>query len=134
MKLHEPPPPHRPDGILPMINVVFLLLIFFVINGALHATDFFAVDPPLSESGEQVQDEETTVLIGAGGRLALQDREVDDVDMQLAVSDRLAENRDAVIRVKADAETDTLRVIEVMELLRDVGVARVVLMTQGPPS
>lgn len=134
MKLHEPPTPHRPDGILPMINVVFLLLIFFVINGALYATDFFAVEPPVSQSGEQVFDEETTVLIAADGRLAVRDQEVDDIDMQLAVTDRLAENRDAVIRVKSDAGADALRVIEVMELLRDVGVTYVVLMTQGPPS
>ena len=133
MHFRDREPPPGPDPLLPMINVVFLLLIFFVINGALHATDFFVVDPPVSVSGTETQHEETTILVGEDGRLAVQDQEVDELDLQLTITDRLSEHRDAVIRVKADARVDALRVIEVMELLREVGVGQVVLMTQGPP-
>ena len=38
----------EPDTILPLINVVFLLLIFFIMTGALTSVDFFNVDPPIS--------------------------------------------------------------------------------------
>ena len=55
---------------------------FNVITGALYATDYFAVEPPVSESGAPIVDEETlggaemhTGVSGLGEYLAEDDRE-----------------------------------------------------------
>ncbi len=119
----------EPDRILPLINVVFLLLIFFIMTGALHAVDYFNVNPPSSTSEFQTSLDDTVILVGADGRVAIDNIEVDVVDLQLAVSDKLAKNSGAVFRIKADGRVDAARVVEVMELIEAVGVRRVMLLT-----
>ncbi len=128
------PPEHEEefDPILPMINVVFLLLIFFMLAGALHAVDTFEVTPPTSVSETDVEDQEGLVLIGADGRLAVKGELVDETDLQLAVSDMLAERPETLIRLKADNRVDAVRVVEDMELLEAVGVERLILLTLEP--
>ena len=132
MQLVPPEPREEPDNILPLINVVFLLLIFFMMVGALHAIDAFDVQPPTSASEQGVEDGEMVVLIGEDGRLALGEKEVDDLDLQLGISDLLAERPSAVIRIKADGRVEAVRVIEVMEMLEAVGIQRVILLTLEP--
>ncbi len=122
----------EPDPILPLINVVFLLLIFFIMTGALHAVDYFNVNPPSSSSEFQASLEDTIILVVADGRVAIDNKEVDEVDLQLSVSDKLAANTGAVFRIKADGRVDAARVVEVMELIEAVGVRRVMLLTLEP--
>ena len=122
----------EPDTILPLINVVFLLLIFFIMTGALHAVDYFNVDPPSSSSEFQASLDDTVILVCSDGRVAIDNQEVDDVDLQLSVSDKLAANAGAVFRIKADGRVDAARVVEVLELIEAVGVRRVLLLTLEP--
>ncbi len=122
----------EPDTILPLINVVFLLLIFFIMTGALHAVDYFNVNPPSSSSKFQASLDDTVILVGADGRVAIDNKEVDEIDLQLSVSDKLAANSGADFRIKADGRVDAARVVEVMELIEAVGVRRVMLLTLEP--
>jgi biopolymer transport protein ExbD len=120
------------DAVLPLINVVFLLLIFFIMTGALNAVDFFNVDPPRSSSVVQSSVDDTVILISGDGRIAINNNEVDETDLQLSVSDKLATNPDVAFRIKADGRVDAARVVEIMELVEAVGVRRVLLLTLGP--
>jgi biopolymer transport protein ExbD len=49
------------EPMLPLINIVFLLLIFFMIAGSLQKLGPFEVDPPASQIAE-ARPEETIVL------------------------------------------------------------------------
>ncbi len=122
----------EPDTILPLINVVFLLLIFFIMTGALHAVDYFNVNPPSSTSEIPGELDDTVILVGSDGRLAIDNKEVDEVDLQLAVSDKMAAKADTAFRIKADGRVDAARVVEVMELIEAVGVRRVLLLALEP--
>jgi biopolymer transport protein ExbD len=122
----------EPDTILPLINVVFLLLIFFIMTGALHAVDYFNVNPPSSSSQIQGSLDDTVILVGSDGRIAIDNKEVDEVDLQLSILDKLAANAGAVVRIKADGRADAARVVEIMELIEAVGVGRVMLLTLEP--
>ncbi len=120
------------DTVLPLINVVFLLLIFFIMTGALTAVDYFNVDPPGSSSEIETSLDDTVILVGSDGRIAIDNKEVDEIDLQLTVSDKLAAAPGRVFRIKADGRVDAARVVEVMELIEAVGVRRVVLLTLEP--
>jgi len=117
---------------LPLINVVFLLLIFFIMTGALDAVDFFNVAPPSSSSEVRASPEDTVILVGSDGRIAVDNKELNEIDLQLAMSDKLAAKSGAVVRIKADGRVDAARVVEVMELIEAVGVRRVLLLTLEP--
>jgi biopolymer transport protein ExbD len=120
------------DAVLPLINVVFLLLIFFIMTGALTAVDFFNVDPPSSTSVIEGELDDTVILVSGDGRIAVDNEEVDETDLQLSVSDKLAANPGVAFRIKADGRVDAARVVEIMELIEAVGVRRVMLLTLRP--
>ena len=134
MQFEDPQLQEEPDNILPLINVVFLLLIFFMMFGAIQAADFFSVEPPDSASGSEDSLRRDIVLIAPDGRLAFDDEELDEVALQLRVSDRLTEEPRVLIQLKADGRVDASRVVEVMGLLEAVGVERLLLLTLEPAS
>lgn len=134
MQFEDPPVQEEPDSVLPLINVVFLLLIFFMMFGAIQAADFFSVEPPDSASGAEESLRSDIVLISPDGRLAFDDEVLDEVGLQLKVTDRLEENPGALIQLKADGRVAAARVVEVMGLLEAVGVERLLLLTLEPNS
>lgn len=118
------------DGrILPLINVVFLLLIFFMVVGKLSVFDPFAVTPPTSRSEGLSDEQEMIVLVAADGRLALDGAVVDEAALKTAVAERMQTDQRTPVRLKADANAEAVRVVAVMELLRDAGVKQVSLLT-----
>ena len=129
MRFEPPRPRSDEERILPLVNVVFLLLIFFMIAGRLAATDPFQVSPPQSASEGQHEAQELLVLVGADGRLALDGEVMDESAFSSAISDRLASNESTRVRLKADGQAQTTQIIAVMELLRDAGVERLKLLT-----
>lgn len=121
------------ERILPLINVVFLLLIFFMLAGRLAASDPFKVDPALSASEGPVTAPDILILVGADGRLALDDSITDEAGLLSAVAGRISMEKDAGdsprVRLKADGRAPATRVVAVLELLRSAGVQKVDLLT-----
>lgn len=117
------------ERILPLINVVFLLLIFFMLAGQFSAADPFRIVPPQSLGEGQVAVEELVVQVAAEGQLALDGVILEDSALKAAMADRLAGREGMKIRLKADGEAPALRVVAVMEVLREAGVEKVQLLT-----
>jgi len=121
----ERPPQDTEDHILPLINIVFLLLIFFMVAGALTTPHSVRVEPPEANvEGEQPDRRETTLYITADGGLTLGDEPVALEALAAAVGDREA------LLLRADGAVDGVRVVAVMRALREAGVERVRLVTR----
>ena len=114
------------ERILPLINVVFLLLIFFLLAGRLAATDPFRVEAPRSHDGEPIGGHDMVVHIGADGRLAFDGSVLDEAELRTAVAQRVTSG---AVRLKADGRVEARRVIAVMEILREAGIERLELLT-----
>lgn len=120
------------ERILPLINVVFLLLVFFMLAGRLSASDPFEVDPAQSASNALAGESELLILVGVEGQLALNGRQLDAAALRQSVADILtASGPDAApsVRLKADGRADATRIVEVMQLLHEAGVRRLNLLT-----
>lgn len=115
-------PKNNEERILPLINIVFLLLIVFMLAGQLTASDPFTVEPPVSLAEEQAQEREMTILMGADGRLALDGAVVEVAALREAVQTRAERGRIGEVRFKADGQADAAQVVAIMELLREAGV------------
>lgn len=130
MKL--PRPQRQRDNethLIPLINIVFLLLIFFMLTAKLTQPEPFEVKPPASASTNLVELQEFIVLVGADGRLAVGDQAVDEEGLRKSISAYLSEQRETKVKLKADAQVDAERLLTVMEVLRQAGVERLVLLT-----
>ena len=117
------------DRMLPLINVVFLLLIFFMVAGRLAASDPFEIDPTFSVSEAEAEIGPMTILVGRDDALAL-DGEILPEPALLAQVRRVIEAEPGrEIRVKSDARAEAARVAALLDRLRQAGVGSVQLMT-----
>lgn len=126
--------PHRTrnngdESILPLTNVVFLLLIFFMLAGRITAPMPFEVDPPLSVSEANAQAGAIEVQVGADGALAVDGEPLALGALADKVRSKLAEDGDRALRIRADGGGDATRVVSVMQALRDAGATRLRLIT-----
>jgi len=117
------------ERILPLINIVFLLLIFFMLAGRLAATDPFRIEPPRSASEAPPDVQEHVVFVAADGRLAFDGEVMESAALKAAVSEAMQQEPPPRIRLKADAGTEATQVVVVMETLRDAGVETLRLLT-----
>lgn len=126
---------HRPapdgENVLPLINVVFLLLVFFMVAGALERADLFAVTPPETAVEATPEDRHGVLLLAADGRLALADQPVERDALAAAVQAWREANPDEILTVKADATAEALDVVALLEDLRAAGVPQVVLLAEA---
>jgi len=115
------------ENTLPLINVVFLLLIFFMVAGRLSESDPFVVIPPQSSSEVPPGERDLVMHIHADGRIAVEGSAVALEDLGAEVARLLPDG--GAVRLKADGNTDASLVVGAMEALRDAGVERLNLLT-----
>lgn len=113
--------------ILPLINVVFLLLVFFMVTGQLAATDPFPIEPPESLS-EGAPADGHLITFGASGELALDGDIMAEDALLAALADRLSDTRPE-IRIKAHGAAEATLLVALLSRLREIGAETVVLMT-----
>lgn len=119
---------------IPLINVVFLMLAFFMILGQIERSDAVRLDPPDSLSLEVQGDYAATLLITAQQSLYLNDRPLRRE--QLAgeirrILDTAADPQSVRVLVKADATLPATELRVVLARLRTAGLLRVSLATEA---
>lgn len=116
------------DNLIPLINIVFLMLIFFMIAGQIEATMPLKVTPPAAGNEQSHQEADFTIFIDADGRLAFENELLSLEELTLTL--RQQQIKDAHLALKADADLAVSRLSPVIDLLRETGAAQVTLYTQ----
>ena len=118
------------ERVLPLVNIVFLLLIFFMLTGRLAVPDPFGVAPPHSASRSAADGHGTiTVLMAANGRLALDGKVVEQARLKSDIAKRLSDDGTTRVRLMADGRAEARRVVAVIDLLQRSGVKNLRLRT-----
>ena len=118
------------DRIMPLINIVFLLLIFFLVAGAIREVEPVEVDPPRSLVEAESVTDALTIYVASDGRIALGETVLDRNAFDLAIAAAVAADPDQPIRIVADRDVEAVKVISILETLRASGSSRVKLVTQ----
>ena len=134
MQLKEQPISSKHENILPLVNVVFLLLIFFMLAGAFSKPDAFKVIIPTAENDNAADRKELTVLMKSEGELALDNSIINGDELKKIVIDEVEKGSLVQLQLKADANVNATRLIDVMEILSDTGLNSLHLLTVSPDS
>ncbi|GMG84173.1 hypothetical protein LNKW23_33870 [Paralimibaculum aggregatum] len=116
------------EAVLPLINIVFLLLVFFMVAGRLAPGDPFEVEAPRSAAAARPGGERT-LLVGAEGQLALDGRRLTRPALIAEIAGRAAAEAAAPLRIRADRRADAAAVVALMAELRAAGATRIGLLT-----
>ncbi|SEK52805.1 outer membrane transport energization protein ExbD [Roseovarius azorensis] len=114
------------EAIVPMINVVFLLLIFFLMSAQIPPPAPFDVTLP-NATGAEVAAPADTLHIDAGGQLAF------NAARGNAVYDALAARAttDTPLQIRADAALDAQVLARLLPELATRGVTMIELLTRA---
>lgn len=115
--------------ILPLINVVFLLLIFFMVAGQLSAKDPINVAPPESDSQSEMGEQHLRILVSADGRVIAAGEPIDLGAITNVIRERLDASGSTEVHVKADGDADSKFVIDVIERVKSGGATKIRLLT-----
>ena len=128
LKGREAPAPQLDDKILPLINVIFLLLIFFLIAGSLTELEREGVRPPRSETAPVSGGSENEWLLRSDGMI-IADGELYSLEQFRVWLSRPGFTVPRSQQVRADANASALQLLPLMQLLRERGVERLSLVT-----
>lgn len=120
--------PLTDDHLLPLINVVFLLLIFFMLLGALDPGDHGDLTAVESVSTTAPDAAAWTLVLDQRGTISLDGRELSLTDLAVRA---IEQPPDGAVALRADARIQATDVVDVLDVLRGAGVERVQLMTVG---
>ncbi|ADZ70595.1 ExbD/TolR family protein [Polymorphum gilvum] len=128
MRLKVPSRRAVPDNTIPLINIVFLMLIFFLFAGSVARDDARRIEPPANISEDENVRSTGALVIDSEGRLFLGDAEVTLEDY--LATQAAAETGAGSLRIAADGGLPADRLEEVLAQLAGSGAKEVVLITR----
>jgi len=133
MKLKRRDKPAPQETIVSLIDVVFFLLVFFMMVGRMDATAPFEVSPPISTAGESLPKGGTTVAISNEGRVALDGLELEIEVLLARIASLLEADPDLRVRINAHGDSRLQKLLPLVTALEREGVQDVVLVVTPNP-
>ncbi len=106
-------------NLAPMIDVVFLLLIFFIIASTLNLNEVKSnINLPETETVTARQQVEISVLISKDGKLYVNDREVTRDELPEILELLSGESQEREVSIYADKKVEFQKVITIMDIIK----------------
>ena len=119
--------------LIPMINVVFLLLIFFMLTST-TSLQIKKVELPTAKTAEKNSKQFLTVTIDKNGSLELDGKSIAIEALPVHLEKKVAEKKNAVISIHADKAIKFELFGKVIELAKQAGAADFMLATENDKS
>lgn len=127
MKLRHSKKESPEVNITPLIDVVFLLLIFFMVSTTFERQAELSIELPEASSKAQTPDELIEVAIDASGRYFVNGRQLVNRQTQTirqALKQASEGLKEPSVVISADANTPHQSVVTVMDAARQLGLVR----------
>lgn len=126
MRLTRPPARQAPETIIALIDVVFFLLVFFMLIGRMDATAPFEVTPPTARTGSDMPAGGVTLSVSETGDMAVDGRSVQDPEAALLSA--IAEDPETLVRINAHEAAELRHILPLIAALEAAGARDVALV------
>ncbi|HET7392538.1 MAG TPA: biopolymer transporter ExbD [Candidatus Binatia bacterium] len=128
MRIQRRNPKKARIEIIPMIDTIFFLLVFFMIS-TLSMSQYrgMPVNLPKAASGQQAPAESAAITIDNQGRLFVDKQPVEKEMLGDLLRQQVADNADLLVVINADDGVEHGRVVEVMDIARGANVTRMAI-------
>lgn len=128
MKLKRRESPAQSETIIALIDVVFFLLVFFMLIGRMDATAPFDVTPPVALTGSDMPAGGATLSVAQDGALALDGSAIARAEIEPALARLLSDSPDLRLRVNAHRDAELRHVLPLVGHAEALGFRDVVLV------
>ncbi len=134
MRLPDEPDMPSQINIVPMIDVIFAILTFFIMSTLyLTRSEGLPVNLPTATSAQQQRSTESiTVTIDATGKISLNKKPISLNSLADQVRGLIGVNAEGLVIINADEQVHHGQVVAVMDRLRQVPGAKLAIATQKP--
>jgi biopolymer transport protein ExbD len=120
-------------NILPMIDVIFSILAFFIISTLfLSRSQGLPVDLPSAQTSEPKQSVQMNITIESDGKMFLDRQPIELETLKGALTEKIKPNSDSVVIINADEKVEHGMVVKVMDRLRQVPGAKMAIGVDKP--
>lgn len=114
-------------NLTPMLDVVFIMLIFFIVTASFIKEAGIDVNRPLALTADKQQDASILIAISAADEIWIDRRQVDPRTVRATIERLHAENPKGSIVIQADRESTNEMLTVVMEAAKQSGVRNVAI-------
>ncbi len=113
--------------IAPLIDVIFLLLVFFMLTSSFIFQPGIKINLPKALTSEVIQRENLIIVITEDNSIYIDERLIDTDELSSRL--RIAARESKPILIKADRKASLGRVVEIWDLCRVEGVQKINIAT-----
>ncbi len=134
MNLRRTQPEALELNLIPLIDIVFMLLIFFIVTTTFTRETEISVDLPVANTDPlEINDKPVEISIDAEGRYYVNRQEVADTEIETlkrALEKQAGGRKDPPLIISADGKTPHQSVITAMDAARQLGFVHLTFATQ----
>ena len=116
--------------ITPMLDVVFIMLIFFIVTATFVKESGIDVNRPDAATAVKLEKANILIAIGANNEIWIDRRRVDIRAVRPNIERLHAENPQGSVVIQADKDSKTETLIKVMDAARSAGVFNIAIAAQ----
>lgn len=132
----RPRKPRRPSiNLTSLIDVMFLLLIFFMVSSVFRQNAGIDISLPAAATATEQQEAPYEIFVEASGSITFRDTpgiSMQELENQLRAL--LADEPEARMALSADGGSETEHFVAVIDLARRVGAQQLIIRTEPPAS
>ncbi len=130
MRLQERPRRRAVINITSLIDVIFMLLLFFMITSTFLEQPGIKLELPAAKAEAVGEPQEYVLTVDRRGALFLNRRPLDLESLEAAIREALPRMRDSALVLKADQGVTHGLVVRVMDLAKRGGVKKLIIGTK----
>lgn len=111
----------------PMLDIVFIMLIFFIVTTSFVKESGIQVNTPQAQTASKQDSANIFIAINPQGEVWIDKRPVDVRAVRAVVARLHAENPGGAVVIQADRESVTHRLVEVMDQVRLAGIEKIAI-------
>ena len=117
----------------PMLDVIFIMLIFFIVTTSFVKESGIDVSRPSAKTAQKKTRASILVAINSSGEIWIQRRKVDIQSVRSNIEKLHAESPEGTVVIQADKRSETGILVEVMDQVRLAGVESIAVSTTHKP-
>lgn len=129
-RIFKKPEEESQIDITPMLDVVFIMLIFFIVTTSFVKESGIDVSRPSAKTAKKKQMASILVAINQVGEIWIQKRRVDIRAVRANIERLHAESPEGTVVIQADKRSETGILVDVMDQIRLAGVENIAVSAQ----
>ena len=120
--------------VISLIDILFVLLLFFMVTTTFVSAPGFKVDLPKSSAADIQRDKkDLTIVIGPDSSLMLNQKRLSEKELQDRLTEEGKMNTQTLVIIQADQNVTHGNVVKIMDIARDAGLTRLAIATEAKP-